>query len=664
MAANNSTLKVIRVTEKELEQTSNSVADSTQVSSERPRNNSESRLDNLNFTTQTSLTVSEEKPRNNDVDTEVAEDSHPSKNETEGEKVAKKVYSCTSKTQSINEDPKGRTRKVRKGYEVYQVKRGKYSERVAISEKDYLPSEKVNDSKKVEPSKNPTSSREKKKYPNNRDVFKDYRKTHGSSPAAVQSYEDWDNEQPSINEKNNVDKVGESWDDEIANHSEKLSVNNEGTEKHFDRINSREDSSKAIFNGLEEGKGNQKNETKQNIESKANSYKSNATEESNITLEKEEGKSGSYHQSREEDTVVENRMEKNTAKENLPSHMNSEEKAVSSNKRGIGRGRRSKEPPSHIGKKGQSKQGKEGKNVIKPRFVSKQSKKDSQWVEKSDIGTENLNSLPQKTMNDKRYIEASKLDSNAKKDALRKVHFSNEQVENINNGGVAENNASENKNRTAGILVLPSPINEANEIDVVRKDDEVKLSKEDFEKKYSFSKLERPNSFDPSKPRGDAKFVKENKESLLSRKKDIRISSLDSEIWNRINAECRKLQKLLANDLRSLDDIEKTLELSTLLQDLYKELIVKHLEFSFKNDVEGSLWKNTFHNIITAFRTILNEQEPHPFLNEAFQFYWNFLQDGDDFLKDLLMLLQEECKFKLEEFVNNPLKIATCKKQV
>ena len=74
--------------------------------------------------------------------------------------------------------------------------------------------------------------------------------------------------------------------------------------------------------------------------------------------------------------------------------------------------------------------------------------------------------------------------------------------------------------------------------------------------------------------------------------------------------------------------------------------------------------KNTFHNVIARFRTYLEDNSDGPLLNEVFQFYWNFLQDGDDFLQDLLISLQEECKFNMDDFVSNPLKMVGCRKHV
>ena len=189
-------------------------------------------------------------------------------------------------------------------------------------------------------------------------------------------------------------------------------------------------------------------------------------------------------------------------------------------------------------------------------------------------------------------------------------------------------------------------------------------NREDPETKHGCSKLERPNGCDHNKPRGDAKFVKDNIGTLLERLKNIRIATTDSEIWGIIKSNCKNLQKLLSNDLTSLDDIKMILQLSMSLQDLYSDLIVKHLEFSFKNDVEGSLIKNTFHNIIKAFKNILNEPESCSFVQEAFEFYWIFLQDRDAYFQSLLELLQEDCKFNLDALVCNPLKMRDFKKQV
>ena len=245
----------------------------------------------------------------------------------------------------------------------------------------------------------------------------------------------------------------------------------------------------------------------------------------------------------------------------------------------------------------------------------------------------------------------------------KKVQFSEENIDTGNSA--AEQSGPENlsKGKTAGIIVLPTPdmlkSEKTNKTENTRK----QIVEKNAHKKGAFSKLERPKNFDPNKGREDAKLKSSGSETLTERE-DFLIPASADEIWKKIKSENNAMKNLLSRSYSSLEDIDKVLELSVLVQDLFKELIVKHQDFSFKNDVEGALWKNTFHNVITRFRTYMEENSDGPLLNEVFQFYWNFLQDGDDFLQDLLISLQEECKFDMDDFVSNPLKMAGCKKHV
>ena len=550
-------------------------------------------------------------------------------------------------------------RRVRKGYEVYKVKRGKFSEKVTINENDFRLSEKP--TTKGEVSKKSFTPKEERWHPKNPPSFKDGNTTRSDSSVSTPLQEDWDSERPNVNVVHNADNLKECWDNELATPGEDIPLKVNDTVGRIEHQLSSKDRelSPSVSSDVKGKKDTLVN--KQDARGNTNTLTSTSAQSSSLNHGKNnEGKTHSQSTVEESKPII--RKEEDRGEQNMPNHKPKEEKTGSSFRRGMGRGRRNKE--SHTVLQGRSVQMREGKDEGNSRIVSKQERKENHPLGQSGNSGENTKLLPQKYTHDKKHHEKGKFYDKTTKDAKKKVQFSNEQDETNCSEDISNKDTLNSRNRTAGILVLPSPINEGNESYDVQQDEHSIASKEFFEKKTGFSKLERPNSFDQNKPRGDAKFVKEKKGDLLARKKDLRVSSSSNEIWGVIQSECNRLQKLLSDDLTRLDDIEKILELSIFLQDLYKELIVKHFEFSFKNDVEGSLWKNTFHNVITAFRTIMNKQEPRSFLTEAFQFYWNFLQDGEDFLKDLLSLLQEECKFDLEAFFNNPLKMAKCKKQV
>ena len=301
--------------------------------------------------------------------------------------------------------------------------------------------------------------------------------------------------------------------------------------------------------------------------------------------------------------------------------------------------------------------------------------------QKRDVASENSKDYPQQRRGSKDFKRCNSqgkdkrknisLQQESNKDTKlpeknplkKKVQFSEEKID-IGNSA-AEQSGPENlsKGKTAGIIVLPTPdilkSEKTNKTENTRK----KIVAKNGHKKGAFSKLERPKNFDPNKGREDAKLKSSGSETLTERE-DFLIPASADEIWKKIKSENNAMKNLLSRSFSSLEDIDKVLELSVLVQDLFKELIVRHQDFSFKNDVEGALWKNTFHNVITRFRTYLEENSDGPLLNEVFQFYWNFLQDGDDFLQDLLISLQEECRFDMDGFVSNPLKMVGCKKHV
>ena len=693
----------IRVTEKELEMSSNVVNEATQNSSERSKRYSRSRAEACSSNPGTSV----DRPLSGDSKQKAKTDGAASRDSPSKDVDQMKQINCSSqkfvKTERfektgndhINDStdinaPKSneKPRKIRKGYEVYQIKRGKYSEKININESEFQRQEKGKENKKEEQVRKQFSSNKDRKHSPKGVKIRNYSeesKTDGkwesTDSNAAQQSENWDSENLEIKEPiSGLSYAEENWDKEAPSVDENAEgkVNSDIKEKSYQLEESVESSSKTSPNTKENVTENASPNTKDNVVE--NEYKNanlhvknelaeNKIEESNkdkSLLQNKDNKSGSGDPSKEGDGKLEKEKIANRSIEKNRIHSSREQNPQRAVKRGIGRGRKNKPPSniSQVGVKGLSKKGEQAAETTdKSDIISKQTKDDSQLLEKSTKQREKSQESQQKTAVVKQ-ISGENVSSD--KAVKRKVKFSDDQSIETCNENVNDSDSSSNKSRTAGILVLPSPISEGNRIpeNATREDMEPKPHTQAVKRENGFSKLKKPSNFDPSQPRGDAKFRKENNQPLLVRKKDMRISSSDAKIWDRINSECAELKKLLSGNLTSIDDIEKILELSTLLQDLYKELIVKHLEFSFKNDIEGSLWKNTFHNIITAFRSILNEQETSPFLNEAFQFYWNFLQDGDDFLKDLLSLIEEECKFNLQSFVNNPLKMANCKKNV
>lgn len=593
-----STRRRIRVTEEELEQSSDILKAKKQDSDGKP-----SRCSRGDGEAEHSLAVSPNRPNENHSqetnDGPTCEKGRNDRNslrrldrgENDGFNVERASSRVAPDAAKCMEDLKGKARKVRRGYEVYTVKKGKFSEKVTINESEFLPAQKEKHEKEKENIVRSDGNRRSqdfnsKEFPGAvRDKmftrFDDEANRRAIDTHAVQKYEDWDQERRKSAQSNS-----RGGNVSIANDEEVWDV--EDTTPKEDKI---------------------------------------------VAGEQKTGKA----------TGV--------PKEQIA------EKPMG---RGMGRGRRGKalQPQSNpVGRKDQRSE--------KDDTYNKQNQQ-QKWTYK------NLEKEKHVATTNK---HGKLSNENITGDGKRRVTFSEGGNAVIDNEGSTKSDLSnDDANKAAGILVLPSPIKEKDNLigkdTPLTRSSPLKQSRRSPQKESGFFKLERPVDFNPNRPRGDAKFTsdikaaKETKSIPLVRKGDMIISSSDNEIWKKINSDGSKMKKLLAGGLSSMEDFERILELSALLQDLYKELIVKHLEFSFRNDVEGSLWKNTFHNIITTFRLFLDEYQTSSFVNDAFQFYWNFLQDGDDFLQDLLKLLQEECKFDLQSFVDNPLKMAGCKKQV
>lgn len=675
-----STHKIVRITEEELERSVESVKDINDGQNQ-PKRYSKSRADigELMEVTPDRPNSSAKGKQKDDFETTAHDESEKSPHPVNGlecgidEKAENSVTkpSMDDAVQS-SDDSKGRSRRVKQGFQLYTVKRGKYSEKISIKENDFSKSEKDKiDRDKTKGARRDATQKgfdlndKRSSRPVNSKGFAKFNKDIDSrldSTVAPKQSENWDDDGTNsavYNNSSNAVKdisVEEDWDGEAAfNDVTRVNIDKEVKPEYqevkvesitVENNKSVSNDSPAIKDGVKEPEIKKKDASKEkklNVEkSKDGSRKSSQSAEDGPSLQIT-------------DRIIEDKTEKSAKSKKLQSPK--EEKPGRSAGRGIGRGKRTKNvstESSSVGMKGQTKKSDVRGTSLRHDVSKKEKNQDSELFAKTEIEPEPQGAVSV-SENSKEGIDST--------NTKRKVTFSDDQAK--GNENVTENDLPSEKNsRSAGILVLPSPICETQR---ASDDQPFKPSPAKPEKESGFEKLKRPNSFDPKKPRGDARFIKDgtsDKNSLLVKKKDLMISSKDTTVWNRIKTECNKIRKLLSGSLSSLDDFEKILDVSTLLQDLYKELIVKHLEFSFKNDVEGSLWKNTFHNIITAFRLFLDQHQDTTLVNDIFQFYWNFLQDGDDFLQDLLLSLQEEYKFDLNSFLGNPLKMAGCKKQV
>ena len=74
---------------------------------------------------------------------------------------------------------------------------------------------------------------------------------------------------------------------------------------------------------------------------------------------------------------------------------------------------------------------------------------------------------------------------------------------------------------------------------------------------------------------------------------------------------------------------------------------------------------NTLITFCNPYREFLDSENiPQKVVQDIGKFYWHFLQSGIQFLDMLLMSLQEHHGFVLEDYLEDPGLMLTCKKQV
>ena len=66
-----------------------------------------------------------------------------------------------------------------------------------------------------------------------------------------------------------------------------------------------------------------------------------------------------------------------------------------------------------------------------------------------------------------------------------------------------------------------------------------------------------------------------------------------------------------------------------------------------------------------VYRELLeNQSTPKDVLQEVGALYWKFLQNGIQFLDELVEQLQEQSNFNLEEYLEDPIRMSQCGKHV
>jgi len=137
------------------------------------------------------------------------------------------------------------------------------------------------------------------------------------------------------------------------------------------------------------------------------------------------------------------------------------------------------------------------------------------------------------------------------------------------------------------------------------------------------------------------------------------------EYMNTIKDKQFQLKKLLQRGFQSLEGVNVMLAMSEAIQQKFGELIVHNQEYSFRHNFENSLWKLAFYSIIAKFRLFLEDKDvPHGAIQKIGVLYWDFLQNGIQFLDAIIVQLQKQADFDLSSYLKDPIKISSCNKQV
>ncbi|XP_056265618.1 telomerase-binding protein EST1A isoform X3 [Pseudoliparis swirei] len=117
------------------------------------------------------------------------------------------------------------------------------------------------------------------------------------------------------------------------------------------------------------------------------------------------------------------------------------------------------------------------------------------------------------------------------------------------------------------------------------------------------------------------------------------------------DAQELQLSNLLSRDRVSADGLDRMSQLRADLLGLYEQIILTDIDYSDSQNVDQSLWKNVFYQVIERFRQLLKDptcdDTPH---------YRNLLltllDEGALFFDGLLQKLQTAYQFKLEDYMD------------
>ncbi|XP_068456382.1 telomerase-binding protein EST1A isoform X2 [Clinocottus analis] len=117
------------------------------------------------------------------------------------------------------------------------------------------------------------------------------------------------------------------------------------------------------------------------------------------------------------------------------------------------------------------------------------------------------------------------------------------------------------------------------------------------------------------------------------------------------DAQELQLSNLLSRDRVSADGLDRMAQFRADLLGLYEQVILTDIDFSDSQNVDQSLWKNVFYQVIERFRQLLKDptcdNTPH-----IRNMLLTLLDEGALFFDGLLQKLQTVYQFKLEDYMD------------
>ncbi|XP_038670693.1 telomerase-binding protein EST1A isoform X1 [Scyliorhinus canicula] len=112
-----------------------------------------------------------------------------------------------------------------------------------------------------------------------------------------------------------------------------------------------------------------------------------------------------------------------------------------------------------------------------------------------------------------------------------------------------------------------------------------------------------------------------------------------------------QLSNLLSRDNISKDGLERMAQLRAEILLMYERCILTDIEYSDNQNVEQTMWKNAFYQVIEKFRQMLKEPSGEN-EDDIRGNLLNLLDEGTNFFDSLLHKLQITYQFKLEDYMD------------